>query len=258
MKLHNKTILITGASSGIGAELARQLAEKDNRLILVARREFLLQELLQNLKPHVEDHVFFRCDVTDLRQVEKVCHNIIDLHVPIDLLFLNAGVGGGFQIKDINLETFRRQIEVNFFGAVYFVKYLVPEMIERQTGIIAVNGSLAGYRGMPNAAPYSSAKGALKNFIESIRIDLFRYKIQCTLISPGFVKTPLTYKNDFIMPFMISVDKAVRLIIRGLERGKSEILFPWQMKWAIKFASMLPNRFYARLMQSSRKKQRHL
>lgn len=256
MKLHNKTVLITGASSGIGAELARQLAEKNNRLILIARRQQLLEQLIQQIEPHPQDHLSFQCDVTDVDQVQDVCEWLINSQINVDVLILNSGVGGGFDILNIDLETFRRQVDVNFFGAVYFVKYLAPEMVKRKTGIIAVNGSLAGYRGMPNAAPYSASKGALMNFIDSIRIDLRQYKIQCTLISPGFVKTPLTDKNDFFMPFMMSVEKASRIIIRGLERGKTEIRFPWLFSTIAKLSRMIPNRLYAWMMQSSRKKKR--
>jgi short-subunit dehydrogenase len=256
MILNDKTILITGASSGIGAELAQHLADKNNRLILVARRANVLEELVRNLKPHPQDHLFFQCDVSDAGQVQDVCEWIINAPITIDVLFLNAGVGGGFDVHDINLETFRKQIEINFFGAVYFVKYFAPEMIKQKSGIIAVNGSLAGYRGVPNAAAYSASKGALMNFIDSLRIDLRKYNIQCTLISPGFVKTPLTDKNDYVMPFMMSVEKATRIIIRGLERGKTEIRFPWLFSSIAKIGRLLPNNFYAYMMQDSRKKKR--
>lgn len=257
MKLHNKTILITGASSGIGAELAVQLAQKNNRLVLLARREELLQELMQQLAPHAYEHLSFQCDVGDPAQVQDICDWLNKSEITIDVLILNAGYNGGFDIHEIDLALVRQHIEVNFYGAVYFVKHLVPQMILRKRGLIAVNGSLAGYRGMPKAAAYSAAKGALMNFIDSIRIDLYRYNIQCTLISPGFVKTPMTDKTTFYMPFMLSVEKAVRIIIRGLERTKAEIRFPWPMVCAAQLGRLLPDFFYARIMQSSRKIKRN-
>ncbi|MBN1479214.1 SDR family NAD(P)-dependent oxidoreductase [candidate division KSB1 bacterium] len=253
MKLNNKTILITGASSGIGAELAIQLAAKGNRLVLLARRCELLLELVQQLAPHAHEHLYFHCDVSDPDQVKDICDWITKSEVTIDVLILNAGFNGGFSVKEIDLDLFRQHVEVNFFGAVYFIKYLVPEMIRRKSGLIAVNGSLAGYRGMPKAAAYSAAKGALMNFIDSIRIDLYKYNIHCTLISPGFVKTPITDRVEFYMPFMMSVDKATHIIVRGLERAQTEIRFPWPMVCAAQVGRLLPNRFYAWLMQSSRR-----
>ena len=256
MKLAGKTLLITGASSGIGYELAYQLARKGNRLVLVARRGNELERLRQQLPEQEKNHLSFKCDVSDAGQVKDVCQQIIDAGIHLDVLLLNAGVSGGFQIKEIDLDTFRQQIETNFFGAVYFVKNLVPHMIQRKSGIIAVNGSLAGYRGMPNAAAYSAAKGALMNFIDSIRIDLWTYKIQCTLISPGFVKTPMTDKNDYMMPFLMPVDKAAKIIIRGLEKGRTEIHFPYRLSVIAKISRLLPNRFYAWMMQGSRKRRR--
>ncbi|RPI00579.1 MAG: SDR family NAD(P)-dependent oxidoreductase [Calditrichaeota bacterium] len=256
MLLKQKTILITGASSGIGEALARQLATAQNRLLLVARREELLEQLVSQLPPHPQGHRFFVGDVADADRVRQICGQILEAGITLDVLILNAGVGGGFQAMDIDLDSFRRQIEVNFFGAVYFIKYLIPSMLMRGEGIIAVNGSLAGYRGVPKAAAYSSAKGALMNFIESLRIDLHSSHLQCTLISPGFVKTPMTDLNDYVMPFMISADKAARIILRGLECGKSEIAFPLPLVLAAKIGRLLPNKLYTRMMQSSRKVKR--
>jgi len=256
MKLENKTILITGASSGIGSELARQLARARNRLILIARREVLLQQLLSKLPEREERHLHFSCDVSDLSQVRDVCEFLLRSGVDIDVLILNAGVGGGFDAKDIDLELFRKQVEVNFFGAVYFVKFLLPRFIERRAGLVAVTGSLAGYRGVPNAAPYSASKAALMAFIESLRIDVRRFGIQCTLISPGFVKSPMTDKNDYFMPFMIPVEKAARIILRGLARDKNEIHFPLRMSMIARLARFFPAGFYAWLMQDTRKKKK--
>ncbi len=254
MKLENKTILITGASSGIGSELARQLARRRNRLILIARRQELLQQLVQQLPQGEQQHLLFSCDVADAQQVKDVCEWLTSSSVQIDVLLLNAGVGEGFDARNIDLDTFRHQVDVNFFGVVYFVKYLLPQFIERGGGVIAATGSLAGYRGVPNAAPYSASKAALMNFIESLRIDVRRYNIQCTLISPGFVKTPMTDKNDYVMPFIMSTEKAARIIIRGLQRGRSEIHFPLRLSLCAKVARLFPNRFYAWVMQDSRKK----
>ena len=123
MKLVDKTILITGASSGIGRELAVQLARRGNRLVLMARREELLQEPLQHIPQHEYDHLHFQCDVSDAAQVKDICEWLINAGIRIDIMILNAGISGGFDVKEIDLDSFRRQINVNFFGAVYFVKH---------------------------------------------------------------------------------------------------------------------------------------
>jgi short-subunit dehydrogenase len=254
MKLNEKTILITGASSGIGRELARQLARQGNRLLLVARRGELLADLIAELPAHPYGHLYFSCDVADHEQVKSICEQLAEAGIFIDVLLLNAGMSISFNVHNLDVESIRRQMDVNFFGAVYFVKYLLPQMIERHSGVIAVNGSLAGYRGVPSAAAYSSTKGALMNFIESLRIDLRKYHIQCTLISPGFVKTPMTAKRSTPMPFLISAEKAAHIIIRGLERRKTEIRFPWIVATVASFTRHLPDNFYSWLVQSRRLK----
>lgn len=251
-RLTQQTILITGASSGMGRELAVQLAGQQNRLILIARRQELLNELVETLPSATEKHLIFQGDVAEHEDVKSICESLLRDNIHVDVLLLNAGRGGGFDVSDIDLESFHQQMDVNFWGMVYFVKYLVPGMIERRRGILAMNGSLAGYRGVPNAAPYSASKGALINFIDSLRIDLYKYHIQCTLISPGFVKTPLTDLNEFYMPFMLSVEKAARIIIRGLEHGRAEIHFPWRLSLVAKLGRLMPAKWYARMMQGSR------
>ena len=250
MLLKHKSIMIIGASSGIGRELAVQLAQRGNRLLLLARREQLLAQLADELPRDPLGHRWYPCDVGIPEQVQSVCERLAGDQV--DVLLYNAGVSYGFNARDIDLDAFRQLMDINFFGFVGFAKYWVPRLIEQGGGIIAVNGSLAGYRGMPAAAAYSASKGALMNFIDSLRIDLRRHHIRCTLISPGFVDTPMTAVRRSPMPFMISAERAARIIIRGLERGKTEIRFPWPTAAAASFARRLPDRLYAWMMQSRR------
>jgi len=252
MICEGKTVLITGASSGIGRELAVQLAAKNNRLLLVARREERLRELVQSL-PEDQDHRIYVCDVSVQKEVESVCQRITGEGIDIDVLLLNAGVSGKFLVDDFDMENFRNIFEVNFFGVVYFVKYLLPGMLKRNSGTVAAVSSLAGYRGMPKSAPYAASKAALSNFIESLRIDLWKTGINCVLISPGFVVSEMTAKNRFTMPFMMETGKAVRRIIRGLEKEKPEICFPLCMTVFAKISRLLPYHLYARIMQNRRK-----
>ena len=252
MNLTNKTILITGASTGIGKELATQLAQKNNRLVLIARREQLLRELVETIPKHEAGHRISSCDVSDFAEIEKCCKGIIKEKIVFDALILNAGIGGGFDVADIDVENFQKIFDVNFMGNIYFLKYLLPGMIERKSGIVSAVSSIAGYRGMPRSAPYSSSKAALSTLMESLRIDLWSSGIKVSLISPGFVKTPMTDRNDYYMPFMIPVENAAKIIIKGLEKEKTEIHFPFLMWLLAKMGKLIPNKLYAKLMQGKK------
>jgi len=257
MKLENKAVLITGASSGIGRTLAIDLAKRKCRLMLIARRESLLQELLSDLPHHPLGHLIFVCDVADHQAVRKVCEDILAASVRLDVLILNAGVSsdakGGFTAEDIDLDDFIRHFEVNVFGAVYFLKYLLPDMLQRKAGLVAAMGSLAAYRGMPHSAPYSASKAALARVIESLRIDLWGSGVKFTLISPGFVESAMSAKLKFHLPFLLPAEKATRIILSGLEREKPEIHFPYRLSLLTKLSSLIPDNLYARLMHNRRR-----
>lgn len=253
MELNGKTVLITGASSGIGRELAIQLARKGCRLILIARRYELLKSLHQQLIPHPGGHLCLPCDVSEESQIASICEQILKEKTTPDVLILNAGIGEKFAVHDIDVAGMHRVFATNFFSVVWFVKFLLPDMLARNQGIIAATGSLSGYRGMPKAASYSAGKAALMRFIESLQIDLYGTGVRAILISPGFVKTPMTDQNDFRMPFMISADRAARIIIRGLEKEKSEIHFPLRLSILAKLSRSIPHRCYAFLMHRARK-----
>ncbi|HDQ00397.1 MAG TPA: SDR family NAD(P)-dependent oxidoreductase [bacterium] len=248
MKLIQKTILLTGASTGIGKELARQLATRQNRLFLLARREDLLRELVETLDYPQLDHRYFVCDVADNQQVEKLCSDLLRQKIAFDVLIFNAGVGETFLVNHIDEQNFRYLYEVNMMNIITFLKNLLPAMLEQGSGTIATISSFAGCRGMPRSASYSSSKAALSIFTESLRVDLWNSGINVSLILPGFVKTPMTDKNDFPMPFMISAEKAAKCIIKGLEKEKTTIPFPLRMWLTIKLAKLLPDKFYANLM----------
>jgi len=253
LKLEYKTILITGASTGIGRELAFQLAEKNNRLVLIARREQLLQQLTASLPEHSEKHLYFPCDVSDFEAIQSISKSLKKQSIVFDVLIFNAGIGGGFDVINIDTKSFQKIFDVNFVSNIYFLKHLLPLMIERQSGIVAAVSSLAGYRGMPRSAPYSASKAALSILMESLRIDLWNSGVKVSLISPGFVKTPLTDKNNYYMPFIIPVEKAATIIINGLEKEKTEIHFPYRFSLLAKLGKLLPNNFYAKIMQGRKK-----
>ncbi len=256
MKLENKTIVITGASSGIGRALAFQLAQAGNQLVLVARRLALLQDLHATLAPHPAGHWLEVCDVADRQQVEACCARILARNLPVRVLILNAGTGGGFDARRMDLSVMHQQMDVNFWGVVYMLHGLLPCLLNAGEGQVAVTGSLAAYRGMPGSAIYSASKAAVSRLVESLRIDLYHSGVHFSLVSPGFVKTAMTDKNQYRMPFLMSAEKAAAIIIRGMEKNKTEIHFPYRLSLLSKASQFLPDRLYARLMHPRNRKSR--
>ena len=252
MHLNGKIVLITGASSGLGAELARQIARLDCRLILLARREQRLKELVDSLPKKQDQHLYFVCDVADFKAVKNCCLELIEQNIVPDVLILNAGISNGFSIYEFSIQKIRELFEVNFWGTINFLEFFLPKMLESNSGQIVFIGSLAGLRGMPKAAPYSSSKAALEKFIESLRIDLVKTDIVCTHILPGFVKSEITNKNKYFMPFLMETENAVRIMVKGIEKNKTEIHFPKALSIPAKLSRFLPNKFYARIMSNKR------
>ena len=158
----------------------------------------------------------------------------------IDLAVLNAGTYLRFGAEDFSSSAFRQQVEVNLMGVVHGLDALLPGMLARQGGHIAVVSSLAGYCGLPKAAGYGATKAALINLCESLLPECRAAGVKLSVINPGFVKTPLTDKNEFPMPFLIPVEDAVDAIMRGLASGRFEIAFPRRFAWIMKALRALP------------------
>jgi short-subunit dehydrogenase len=239
MNLSNKNILITGASSGIGRELAIQLSERNCRLFLLARRKELLNQLAFELN---NQNVFtFQCDVSDRKNVASVFEKIRKIS-SIDAAILNAGLDkrGPFE----NTELADKILGVNIMGLIYCVEELLSDFKKRGEGIIAGVSSLAEVRGFPKSGFYCASKAAASIFLESIRIELKLYKIKVITIKPGFVKTPMTAKNKFFMPFLMDVEKAARIIIKGIEKEKKIIQFPFRLVVLAKLVKILPDSLF--------------
>ena len=137
-------------------------------------------------------------------------------------------------------ETFARQIDVNWMGVVRALGAVIPGMVERRAGQIAVVGSVSGYRGLRTAAAYGATKAALINMCEALQMELGDYGIKVQIVNPGFVETPLTDRNDFPMPFLVSADDAARRIVEGLKKGRREIAFPRRFTWLLRAFAALP------------------
>ena len=249
-----KIIWITGASTGIGAALAQKMAQRGNIVAVTARSV----ETLQNLaaQSYVTGKIIaYPADVTDATATEQVIQSIINDYGRIDCAILNAGSHKPEKGLDLRYETVKELFELNFFSVVRCALSLIP-LMRNNGGHIAFTASVAGYRGLPNAATYCASKAALISMAESLRPAAEVADIKLQLICPGFVKTPLTDKNDFPMPFLISVNEAADSILRGLASNRFEIVFPWPMLFLMKFLRLLPYASFLPLMRAINRAQK--
>lgn len=237
--------IITGASSGIGLALARELSTRGWELALLARRSDLLEELVRELKTRA---VAIPCDVTDAAAVrEAVREAEAELGGAFDLAVANAGISIPGHATKFNVADAEQIIRVNLLGMMYLFDAVIPSMIERGSGRFAGIASLAGLRGLPTGATYSASKAAMQAFLEASRIELAPYGVGVTIVNPGFVATPLTEKNRFRMPLVMQADRAARIIADGLERGKRVVEFPRPMSLLMRFMRSLPDAMYDRV-----------
>lgn len=237
--------IITGASSGIGAALARELARRGWTLALLARRADLLDALVSELPAQ---SIALACDVTDAAAVRAAVQRGEDaLGGPFDLAVANAGVGVPSHAAKFVLADAELMMRVNVLGMFNLFDAVVPSMIERGSGRFAGVASLAGLRGLPATSVYSATKAAMQAFLEASRVDLVPYGVGVTTINPGFVETPMTEKNRFKMPFLLKVDDAASVIADGLERGRRVIEFPRPLSMLIRFGRLLPDALWDRI-----------
>jgi short-subunit dehydrogenase len=230
-----KTILITGASSGIGRALALEYAAPGMVLLLTGRDQNRLMEIESRCRQKGATTHTATLDVAEAAHIARQIEAWDDLN-PIDLVIANAGISGGSS----GGAAFREILNVNLDGTVNTVEPLIPRMVARGHGQIALMSSMAGWRGMPNAPAYSVSKVAVRAYGEALRPLLKKNGLGVSVIFPGFIKTPLTDKNNFPMPFLISAESAARYIRDGLARNKARIGFPWQMLLISRLVASLP------------------
>lgn len=237
---------ITGASSGIGAALAVELAEHGWQVAVSGRNTERLAAVCERAPGAIHA---FALDVTDGDANRTVVADIERRLGPIDLAVLNAGVGSGFSVDRFDAADVFDRMRVNYGGAVNGIGAVLPSMLERGAGQIALTASVAGFRGLPGGGPYSASKAAMIALAESLKLDLTGRGVDMTVITPGFVRTPLTEKNRFPMPFIIDVDEAARRIRRGLEARRFEITFPRRLSYVLKTLQRLPYALYFPLIR---------
>lgn len=230
-------VWITGASSGIGRELALQLASEGVTVAASARSRDKLDELAA-ASPLIKPYPL---DVSDPAAVKDAVAQIGRDLGAIDLAILNAGIWQQMTVSDYSTDVAKNSMMVNYFGVAHALEPVLDAFLSHGKGHVAVVSSVAGFRGMLKGAAYAPTKAALIAMCEALYPHMKRKGLNLTVINPGFVKTPMTDVNTFPMPFIIPVEDAARIIIRGLKRKKYEIVFPWRMALLMKTLRILPN-----------------
>jgi short-subunit dehydrogenase len=232
MGLAGSVIWITGASSGIGAATARELARRGATVVATARSADALDELARS-QPGIEARPG---DITDPEGIAALVAGIEADHGRIDVALLNAGTYRPVLPEDFGVDVFRSHVEVNVMGTVACIAAVLPGMRRRGAGRVAVVASVTGFAALPMASAYGATKAFLISMADSLRADLAgeRSGVRVSVVAPGFVTTGLTEQNDFDMPFVIEPQEAARAIADGLEAGDDEIAFPRRMSFAMK------------------------
>jgi NAD(P)-dependent dehydrogenase (short-subunit alcohol dehydrogenase family) len=234
---------ITGASSGIGEETALRLAAEGWTVVASARRAALLDELAGKAKGPGRI-IAAPLDVTDLAATRALVTRLEAEHGPIARVILNAGTYQPDSARTFSAESFAATHAINVQGVINGVDAVLPKLIERKKGHIVIVSSVAGYRGLPRALAYGSSKAAMINFAESLKLDLDHHGIKVQLVNPGFIKTPLTDKNDFPMPFLMPVAEAVSVLVKEMNESHFEITFPKTFAFMLQRLRCLPYVLY--------------
>ena len=250
-------VWITGASSGLGRALALLMAKRGHRVAISARKAESLDEVVKEGEKLRGTLYAVPLDVTDEAQVRAAVEAMEKAHGEIALAILNAGTHIPLDVEDFNTEAFRKLIDVNVMGVVNCLAPIIERMRARKQGHIAVVASVAGYCGLPSASAYGLTKAGLINMCEALEPELALDGVQLQLVNPGFVRTPLTDKNDFNMPFLMEPDDAAAAFYDGLQSDRFEIVFPRRMACAMAGLRNLPYRLFFKITRSMARDRRN-
>lgn len=239
-------IWVVGASSGIGAEVAKELHRRGARVAISARRREELEEIAGG------DMLVAPLDVTDRDTVDAAAATIREELGGLDAVVVSAGYWKQFDAADWDRDIFAQHVEVNLLGLNNVIGATIPEFVAAHSGTFVGIASVAGYRGLAGSEAYGATKAAQLNLLEAMRASLSRTGVHITTVAPGFVRTPMTSTNSFTMPFIIDADEAARAIVDGMEDGDDSITFPLPMALAMNVAKVLPGRLWTAI--SSRAK----
>lgn len=236
-------VWIVGASTGIGAETAKLLLARGARVALSARSADKLAQVAGDAV-NAGRAIVEPLDFTDAAAVDAAWQRIVSTWGNVDLVLIVAGTHEEIRAWELTDAKARTLLETNLHGVIGTVAAVVPTLVAQKQGAIGIVASVAGYSGLPKALIYGASKAALINFSETLYLDLHGRGLGVYLINPGFVRTPLTARNDFRMPYLIGADEAAREIVAGLERGDFEIHFPKAFSRQLKLLRLLPYRWY--------------
>ena len=240
MSENQKKIWITGASSGIGKALAEKFASEGWKVAASARRK----EILDEMSIH-KDIFSYPLDVTNQNEIKISFEKIIQDFNGLDLCVFSSGTYDPKLEQEINIKQNKFVMETNFFGVLYCINAVENYFKKKKDGHISIVSSIAAYRGLPNSSGYGPSKAALTNLTESLYFDFKKHNVRISLVSPGFIKTPLTDKNEFQMPFIKSPEFAAEKMFKGLTKSKAfEIHFPKALTIILKIFRILPYKIY--------------
>ena len=249
-------VFITGASSGIGAALARHYAARGAVLGLVARRRDALAALVASLPG---EHAIYIVDVADGAALQAAAADFVARFGLPDVVIANAGVSVGTLTEEADdLPAFERVMRTNVLGMVATFQPFAAPMRARGSGRLVGIASVAGIRGLPGAGAYSASKAAAIAYLESLRVELHGSGVRVVTIAPGYIETPMTAVNRYPMPFMLPVDEAARRFVRAIDAGTTYTVIPWQMGVVARLLRLLPNAVFDRVFARAGRKPRGL
>jgi len=233
-----RRVFITGASSGIGAALARHYARQGAILGLVARRGALLDALTASLNTEC---AAYAVDVRDADAMRTAAEDFMQRHGIPDIVIANAGVSRGTLTQHAeDLAAFRAVMDTNVLGMVHTFHPFIDPMRQAGQGRLAGIASVAGLRGLPGASAYSASKAAAISYLESLRVEMVKSGVSVTTICPGYIRTPMTDVNTYPMPFMMEADDAAAKMARAIDQKRRYVILPWQMALVGRFMKLLP------------------
>jgi short-subunit dehydrogenase len=242
---------ITGAGKGIGRAVALEYAARGWTVAISARTAADLNAVARaagDAQAPGRIHAF-ACDVTDQDALKQTFKEVEHAIGPLDQVIFNAGTHIPNAPHNFSVAPFRTLMEINYMGTVNGLSAVIPAFLERRAGHIGVVSSVAGYRGLPNASAYGATKAALINMCEALKPQLERAGVTISVINPGFVRTPLTDKNEFPMPFLMEPEDAARAVFAGMAKRKFEIAFPAPFVLMLKVLRVLPYGLYFALVK---------
>lgn len=247
-------VFITGASSGIGQALAKHYAAQGHVLGLVARRADRLEALATELSATVHTYAV---DVRDRSALHAAAHDFMSKVGRVDIVIANAGVSAGTLTECAeDFEVFKDIFDINVIAMVATFEPFVPLMASQGQGVLVGIASVAGVRGLPGASAYSASKSAVATYCESLRLELKPKGIDVVTIAPGYVKSEMTAKNPYGMPFLLEADEFARRAARSIAAKRRYVVIPWQMAIVARLMKLLPAWLYDRLAMNAPRKPR--